>query len=213
MTYQIYGVAELHAEKLHALAMKFLREFAAPFDTVMTVLKQTRFDSMPNEQLQARLKLESAVFAEKNKFSVFSHGVRNDILDTIGRNVKTWGDYEPVWDGMHLELFSNEVLPGDPTEALERWNKNRPKPVFEIMTEFRRFPRDGYPYQYYTSSITKFCINAGFCEGSTDADEQAFEKWLASVFTELDINAEWYVTGSKPESASAFFPWDDAEAW
>ncbi|MBQ3055416.1 MAG: hypothetical protein IJC88_04855 [Oscillospiraceae bacterium] len=203
-TYRVFGVAELHVEEFHALSMKFLREFATSFDVVMTVRHKSLLDTVKMNPFLKRPKPECAMIVDEKNIAVLTRSAHQEVLNRLGRDVKAWKKNQWVWDGMKVEFFSPGDLPDDPNEALAWWNEHRPQPAFELKIEFREFSSHG---KHYIRNATTFCISAALPQGSTDADEQAFEKWLASVFAELDLDAEWYVTGTEPDCTELFFGW------
>ena len=214
-TYRIYGVAELHAEAFYALLMKFLRDFAASFDTVMRFDGETCIIPWLNAPILKRLdEIGCEKYVGKREVVFFSHGVPHELLDLFGGDVKTWKKNQWIWNELMVDLFPNGALPDGTAAALAVWNERHPCPALQLKIEFRGFPRRcGLPYRYDRLRLTKFCLYAAFPHGSSDADEQAFEGWLATVCSDLGINAEWYVTGNRPESADAFFDWKDEEPW
>ena len=206
--YRVFGIADLHREKLLGLAMKLLTDFSAPFGVITSFPR----DGLPyvtrGENLRFRLEWQGAVLVEDERFSVASFGARCDLLNEIGCDVRTWSKHRRIWDGMHMELFPREFLPEDPNAALDWWHAGEQEPALTLATEFYSMP-PGMPGQENRQplfcALSVFCLYVKLPTESPQSVARKLEEGLASALSELDLEAEWYVTGKLPDCEERMF--------
>ncbi len=201
VTYCIFGAAELHAEAFRTILMRLLEAFGTRFDSVLTLHRNSLLDFTKMNPILKQPRPACAILEDERSVVVLTRGAHKDVSDRLGRDVKTWKRNQWLWDGLAAECFSHGVLSEEPNAALREWREQRPKPAFELKTEFLEFPSS---YRLFRT-VRNFCIYAALPRGSTEKDERAFELWLASLLEERGIVSEWYVTGNSPESAKQFF--------
>lgn len=203
--YRVFGIADLHREKLLALAMRMLCEFSEPFGVITSFSRDPEPVLTAEEKLRFRLEREGTVLVEEDRFSVASLGARRDILEEIGRDMKAWSRNRRIWDGMHLSLFAREQFPEDP---LSRWKDRECSPALELATELFHMP-PGMPGQERKQplfcALSVFCVYVKLPHDSSESVNRALEEWLATVLSELDFSAEWYVTGKLPDCMERMF--------
>ncbi|MBQ3055413.1 MAG: hypothetical protein IJC88_04840 [Oscillospiraceae bacterium] len=203
--YRVFGIADLHREKLLSLAMRMLCEFSAPFGVITSFSRDPEPVLTPEEKLRFRLEREGAVLVEEDRFSVASFGARRDILEEIGHDVTAWGKNRRIWDGMYMELFPRECFPNDP---LSRWKAGNWEPELTLATELYHMP-PGLPGQSRREplfcALSVFCVSVKLPHGSSPRVAQGLEHWLATALSELDFSAEWYVTGKLPDCEERMF--------
>ena len=201
-TYQIYGAAEIFAERFLAFCMRFYREFGEHFDRVVLFPRSTPIFCARNNPLLTRLEQEGTLFVDAEKVLFLTPDAQNEFFDLIGRDVKALRRSSAVWDGMYVLFYPKGSAPRTASEVAAWWNEF-PEPVLESMVDLCDVPQ----YTKYATAMTNFCLNVGVPESRTDSAEQALEGWFADAFLKLDLNAEWFVTGRVPESIHAFFHW------